>query len=157
MTATKSILIIEESPEDRAVYRRYLKGEVELNLDIYECESGEKALELCLDINPDLILVDYLLPDMDGLEFIETCRKVKGLNKFQAVLLTGQGNEAIALKAMKKNVRDYLIKGEMTPESLGQTVRKALAVGEPIASLDIPGNFRQILTKKTGKLTHFKK
>jgi len=132
MTPKKSILIIDDSSEDRAVYRRYLKGEVELNLDIYECESGEDALQLCLDIRPDLILVDYLLPDMDGLELLETCRTINGLNKVPAVLLTGQGNEAVALKAMKKNVRDYLIKGQLTPESLRQTVRKALGVAEEL-------------------------
>ncbi len=131
MTPKKSILIIDDSAEDRSTYRRYLKGEEELNLDIYECETGEEALELCLDIRPDLILVDYLLPDMDGLELIETCREIKGLSKVQAVLLTGQGNEAVALAAMKKNLRDYLIKGQLTPESLRQTVRKALeAEGE---------------------------
>lgn len=121
------MIIVEDNVEDRSVYRTYLERDPEYDYDIYECESGEEGLKLCMESQPDLVLVDYLLPDMDGLEFIGTCRTLNDNSKLQAVILTGQGNEAIALQSMKKNVRDYLIKGEITAESLQKTVREAIA------------------------------
>ncbi|PSB56647.1 ATP-binding protein [Chamaesiphon polymorphus] len=120
-----SILIVDDSETDRVTYRRYLESGTELGYQICDCETGEEALDLCERHCPDVILLDYLLPDTDGLQFLqELTERIGKLPPI--VMLTGQGNEAIAVEAMKHGVRDYLVKGQLTPQRLINSVTNAL-------------------------------
>ncbi|MEM8829114.1 MAG: ATP-binding protein [Cyanobacteria bacterium P01_G01_bin.19] len=123
------ILLVDDSAEDREVYRRYLSKELIASYQILEAESGEDALEQLTEVKPDLILLDYLLPDLDGLEFIEEL--TAQINHAPPiVMLTGQGNETIAVEAMKLGVKDYLVKGQLTPQSLMSVVKNVLQQSE---------------------------
>jgi PAS domain S-box-containing protein len=113
-----TILIIDDSPEDRAAYRRYLLQDDLYTYTILEEEYGENGLELCRLVKPDAILLDFLLPDIDGLEFLRELKTQIGRADLPVVMLTGQGNEAIAVRAIKGGAQDYLVKGTTTPESL---------------------------------------
>ena len=126
MTAPQyTILIVDDSAEDREVYHRYLTKEAVDSYKIVEVECGEDGLEQLASIEPDLILLDYMLPDFDGLEFIEELKtSVKDIPPI--VMLTGQGNEVVAVEAMKSGVKDYLNKGRLTSEILTVTVRNVL-------------------------------
>ena len=68
------ILIVEDSPEDRAAYRRRITQGREQNYQFWETGSGEEGIRLCAEIVPDCILLDYQLPDLDGLEFLDRVR-----------------------------------------------------------------------------------
>ncbi len=126
MTARQhKILIIDDSAEDRQTYRRYLKKEFILKYKIVEAETGEDGLEQLKLLQPDLILLDYLLPDFDGLEFIKEV-EAQGIKIPPIIMLTGEGNEVVAVEAMKKGVKDYLVKGKLTPEILLTSVKSVL-------------------------------
>ncbi|MBW4676221.1 MAG: PAS domain-containing protein [Desmonostoc geniculatum HA4340-LM1] len=126
MAQPLTILIIDDSPEDRQVYRRYLLQDQEHRYTILEAESGEEALALCQELQPEGILLDFLLPDMDGLEFLaELPQQLKG-NMPAVIMLTAYGNESVAVQAMKSGVQDYLIKGQTTAERLRSTVCSAI-------------------------------
>ncbi|MBD2414984.1 hybrid sensor histidine kinase/response regulator [Nostoc calcicola FACHB-389] len=126
MAQPLTVLIIDDSPEDRQVYRRYLLQDQEHSYTILEAESGEEALALCQELQPEGILLDFLLPDMDGLEFLaELPQQLKG-NMPAVIMLTAYGNESIAVQAMKSGVQDYLIKGQTTAERLRSTVYSAI-------------------------------
>ncbi|MFN6537190.1 MAG: PAS domain S-box protein [Nostoc sp. EkiNYC01] len=126
MAQPLTILIIDDSPEDRQVYRRYLLQDQEHSYTILEAESGEEALALCQELQPEGILLDFLLPDMDGLEFLaELPQQLQG-NMPAVIMLTAYGNESIAVQAMKSGVQDYLIKGQTTAERLRSTVYSAI-------------------------------
>lgn len=114
----RTILIIDDCPEDRETYRRYLLQDSRYTYTILEEEYGENGLELCRLVKPDAILLDFLLPDIDGLEFLEELKTQIGRTSLPVVMLTGQGNEAIAVQAMKSGAQDYLVKGNMTPQTL---------------------------------------
>lgn len=118
------ILIIDDSAEDREAYQRYINKQG-VKYQIAEAESGEEALEVYDDFNPDLILLDYLLPDYNGLEFIDEL-KLRGSSVAPTIVLTGQGSESVAVEAMKKGVKDYLIKNKLTPEILITTIANVL-------------------------------
>ena len=120
-----NILIVDDSPEDREVYRRYLSKEFFAEYHTVEVESGEEGLEILTLMQPDLILLDYLLPDCNGLEFIEEL-KVQNDRLPPIIMLTGQGSEAIAVEVMKSGVKDYLVKGQLTSKSLTASVKNVL-------------------------------
>ena len=114
----QTILIIDDCLEDRETYRRYLLQDSKFSYRILEEEYGENGLELCRLIKPDVILLDFLLPDIDGLKFLNELKTQIDFSDVAVVMLTGQGSEAIAVQVMKSGAADYLVKGEMTSESL---------------------------------------
>ena len=116
------ILLLDDSPEDRATYVRYLQKDREHDYETLEASSATIALEMCQEFLPDLILSDYSLPDMDGLTFWQTLIQQVGKETVPFLMLTGQGNEAIAAQSIKQGVQDYLVKGNLTPEGLRKTV-----------------------------------
>jgi DNA-binding NarL/FixJ family response regulator len=99
-----------------------------------QAETGEAGLALCRQYAPDLILLDYRLPDMDGLEFIDFYRQEhpQYSDRLPIFLLSGQAEEEIAVLAAQAKVLAYLIKGELTRESLSLSVRTALDAGDRV-------------------------
>ncbi len=119
------ILIVDDSPEDREVYTRHLKKCMDASsYCTFESETGQEGIQLCKDENPDCILLDYLLPDMDGLEFLSILKE-KGYPG-AVIMLTGQGSEAVAVDAMKSGAQDYLVKDKFSPEALHNAIVKAI-------------------------------
>ncbi len=135
MTEERRVLIIDDCPEDRETYRRYLLQDSDYTYIVLEEETGEKGLELCRLLKPDSVLLDYLLPDLDGLEFLNELRNKAGKVDIPVVMVTGYGNEAVAVQAMKSGAADYLVKGHTTPESLRIALRHAMENMELIKKL----------------------
>jgi PAS domain S-box-containing protein len=75
-----------------------------------EAESGLEGLQLAHDQKPDCVLLDYHLPDLNGLEFLAALTDEGGDVAVPVMMLTGTDNAAIAVEAMKRGARDYLIK-----------------------------------------------
>jgi signal transduction histidine kinase len=118
------ILIVDDSPEDRAMYQRLLLQDGEHPYRFLEAETGEEGLETALAESPDCLLLDYRLPDVDGLEFLARLRAKE--DHLPVIILTGQGNEAVAVEAMKSGAQDYLLKGAVTRDRLQRAVGNAI-------------------------------
>ena len=119
-----TILIVDDSAEDRAIYRRYLNQELSV-YKLVEAESGKSGVSLLESIQPDLILLGYLLPDFDGLEFLTRLKRQLDVIP-PTIMITGRGNEMVAVEAMKSGVKDYLVKDKLTPEILTTSVQRVL-------------------------------
>jgi diguanylate cyclase (GGDEF)-like protein/PAS domain S-box-containing protein len=106
-TYSRRLLHIDDSPEDRAACRRSL-GLHAPGWTLLEAEDGASGLALLRANPPDCILLDYHLPDLDGLELLAEmgalCREVP------VIIATGQGDERVAVNALKAGARDYLVK-----------------------------------------------
>ena len=87
-----TILIVEDSEADRVTYRRYLDQSAVFGCSVLESDSGEDGLAMLQTHQPDLVLLDYLLPDIDGLEFLQTLQSAQ-TSLPAIIMLTGQGNE----------------------------------------------------------------
>jgi len=122
----RTILIVDDSPEDRELYRRYLLRDREYSYNILEATLGQQGLELWQQHQLDAILLDYRLPDLDGLEFLAQLQPSTQQPCLAVIVVTGQGNEAIAVQAMKAGAQDYLVKGQITPEGLQIAVNGAI-------------------------------
>lgn len=119
-----TILIVDDSESDCLTYRRYLQSDRDHNYRILEAETLEEGLELWQSETPDGVLLDYRLPDGDGLEFLEILAEGKVDPKLPVIFLTGNGDERTAVKAMKLGAINYLIKEDLTPFIMYHNIQK---------------------------------
>jgi len=122
----QTLLIVEDSLEDRELYRRYLQQGSDDSYTILEASLGQQGLDRWQQHQPDMILLDYRLPDLDGLEFLSRLQSLIQQPHLPVIMVTGQGSEAIAVQAMKAGAQDYLIKEQITPEGLHLAIRGAI-------------------------------
>jgi signal transduction histidine kinase/CheY-like chemotaxis protein len=128
-----TILIIDDDDIDRMAVRRALKS-AGLALAIEEAGDSATALAL-LDRTPiDCIFLDYQLPGADGLEVLQAIQQRRIFTP--VVMLTGQGDEQLAVELMKAGATDYLSKNALSPERLAQTLRHAVRVGRAEAQAE---------------------
>ncbi len=122
------ILVIDDSAEDRTIFRHFLQNDKDVEYSFLEAELGENGIEICLTEMPDCVLLDYKLPDTDGLAVAKILNPDPANPVFPVILLTGRGDERLAVKAIKNGVQDYLVKGKITPEELRWSISKAVEV-----------------------------
>ncbi|MBD2498075.1 two-component system response regulator [Nostoc sp. FACHB-280] len=124
----RTVLIVDDSPNDREFYRRCLLKDKDYSYNILEATLGKQGLELWQQHQPDVVLLDYRLPDTDGLEFIATLYPASSQQLYLPVIVvTGQGSEIIAVQTMKAGAQDYLVKEQITAERLQMAVNSAIA------------------------------
>ena len=85
----RKILIVDDSAEDRATFRRFLQQDANASYLFEEASSGKKALTACQTFQPDCLLLDYRLPDLDGLQFLERLYEQTPSQASAVVVLTG--------------------------------------------------------------------
>lgn len=117
------LLVIDDDAIDRMVIIRALRSS-ERPVAVTEAEHYAGAMACLSARSFDLVLLDYHLPDSDGLSVVQAIRGM-GL-RIPIVMLTGQGDERVAVALLKAGATDYLTKGELTPERLLQTIGAAL-------------------------------
>jgi two-component system cell cycle sensor histidine kinase/response regulator CckA len=120
------VLIIEDECADREIYKRYLRHSTAFQFDFAESGSAAAGLEMSRRWAPDCILLDFNLPDMDGLEVLPRLRGESDRLPCAVVMLTAFGGEELAVNALKNGAMDYLPKGEVAPEVLSHTVVNAI-------------------------------
>src|SRR5208283_678791 len=117
------VLLIEDSPGDADLVRLRLvesKSDVQVN-----CVPRLSDALACLDVEtPALVLLDLNLPDSHGAETFRRIRQ-KAPN-VPVVILSGQDDEALAMKALHQGVQDYLVKGDITSNHLERAMRYAI-------------------------------
>lgn len=101
------LIIVEDEPAHAELMERGIKREFPgVRIDCFE--AIEDCLQQLDDHDPDMIISDYLLPGMNGLEFLEELQRRQ--RDIPVVVITGQGNENIAVRAMKLGAYDYIVK-----------------------------------------------
>jgi signal transduction histidine kinase/DNA-binding NarL/FixJ family response regulator len=126
MVDTWTLLIIDDCAADRKIYRRYLLQDPYNSYKILEADCAESGLALCQKVHCDVILLDFCLPDMSGLELFEYLNKEVFDTPKTVIMLTGRGDEEVAVQAMKQGAQDYLVKQYLKPDVLQQAVRNAI-------------------------------
>jgi DNA-binding response OmpR family regulator len=89
-------------------------------------ENGSGAIQLAQKEQPDLILLDIILPDKDGFSVLKTLKKDKATQAIPVILLTNLGQVQDQKYGQELGAQDYLIKANYTPEQISQKVQAVL-------------------------------
>src|SRR3990167_3688136 len=117
------ILIIEDDPLISRMYQKiftFEKFEVEL------AEDGEKGIEAVSKFQPTLILLDVMMPKMNGLQVLETLKQNDETKKIPVVMLTNLSGQQDAEVALQKGAVKYIIKSEYDPKEVSDMVKEVL-------------------------------
>jgi len=118
-----NVLVIDDTPEDRIAVRLALEA---AGFVLQEAADAEQGLKLARSSTPDCILLDYGLPDAQGLQVLESLREPGGTLPCAVVMLTGAGTADVATAAMKAGVLDYLVKDRLDAEMLRRAIGNAV-------------------------------
>jgi two-component system response regulator ResD len=99
-----TILVVDDEERIRRLLRMYLEKE---HFQIEEAEDGETALQMALEKDYDLILLDVMLPGIDG---VEVCSRLRLQKATPVIMLTAKGEEANRVQGFEVGVDDYVVK-----------------------------------------------
>lgn len=120
----KKILLIEDDDLIRQLYADTLRAE---ELQVYDFPNGASGLSALKQEKYDLILLDIMLPDINGLEILKQIKQDQTLKSIPVVLLTNLGQDSVIKEGFKLGADAYFIKLAYNPEQIVQEVKSILA------------------------------
>lgn len=90
--------------------------------------DGAKGLELAKKEKPGLIMLDVILPGLDGFSVLEELKKDKTMEKIPVIMLTNLGTEDDKIKGQKLGALDYLVKASLTPGQISDKIKEILKI-----------------------------
>src|SRR6266540_2236738 len=115
----RRILVVDD--EERMV--RFIRMNLEHDgFQVAEAFNGKQALQKLRDVTPDLILLDVMMPDIDGFEVLETIREITSV---PVIMLTAKGEEDDRVRGLERGADDYVIK-PFSPRELVSCVKAVL-------------------------------
>ncbi len=129
-----NILIVDDSPPMRAVIKKTVKASGFNVGQVFEASNGREALDVMRREWMDLVVTDYNMPEMNGLEMLEEMKKDEILQTVPVVMVTTEGSRERIERFMSMGVADY-IKKPFTPEEIRSKLNRIMGEDE-----DGPGN-----------------
>lgn len=125
MTTEKKnkILIIEDEKNLLDMYSMKLIKE---GFEVVKAENGEIGIETAKQIKPDAILLDVMMPKIDGFQVLEELKKIKEFSQTPIILLTNLGQAEDIKKGKAAGATDYIVKSENTPAQVAAKVEEIL-------------------------------
>lgn len=104
---TRAVVLLADDEPDM---RRYLKSELDADYNVLEAVDGVEALEKATELLPDIILLDMMMPQMDGLDVCRELRKRPATLNIPVILLTARADEETKFDALAMGANDFLAK-----------------------------------------------
>jgi len=117
------VAIVEDDQAISQMYR--IKFEAE-GFTVETAENGKLGLALAESMKPDIILLDLMMPEMNGDEMLEKLRKTTWGKDIKVVILTNMGEQEIPENVKKLGVVEVILKADMTPRQVADLVKKQL-------------------------------
>lgn len=105
--AEKSILVVDDEKDLLDLIEYNLKKE---GFNVIKAENGEEGIEKAKEFHPDLVLMDIMMPKMDGMEAVEKMRKDDELKSIPIIFLTARSDEKTEVEGLNKGGDDYITK-----------------------------------------------
>lgn len=111
----KKILIVEDDKTLLEMYKKKL--EVDGN-EVRTATDGNECFEVLPDFQPDVILLDLLMPNVDGFETLEKIRTTENLKETPVIIITNMDDDRSKQRALVLGANEYLIKSDLTPAQI---------------------------------------
>ena len=126
------VLVVDDEPQIRRALRLVLRAN---GYEVSEVGTGEEALDALVSHSFDLMILDLILPDVDG---VEVCRRLREWSRLPVVVLSAHGEEEVKVRALDQGADDYVTK-PFSPRELLARVRAALRRTSRSATTDVNG------------------
>lgn len=123
MGEKKKILIVEDDTFLRNLISQKLQKE---NFQVVEAIDGEEGLKKIKEEKPDLVLLDLILPEMDGFEVLRKVKEDPLLSSIPVIILSNLGQREDVERGMNLGAVDYLIKAHFTPGEIIEKIKNVL-------------------------------
>lgn len=123
----KKILLVEDDPLLIDIYSTKLK---QSGFEVRVVDNGEKALAAVKEQKPDLVLLDIVLPHIDGWDILQNLRSAEESKGIQIVILSNLGQKEEIAKGLRLGAAKYLIKAHYTPSEIVQEITNL--IGNPL-------------------------
>ncbi|HDZ12296.1 MAG TPA: response regulator, partial [Bacteroidetes bacterium] len=120
----KKILIVEDYPDQIELIQRAFQKQKSLDFEVEFAFTGEDCIRKYSSETFDALILDYKLPDYSGLEIFQKLKQI-GIS-VPVIIVTGQGDERVAVQAMKEGASDYIVKDLGYMNSLPKTVKNTI-------------------------------
>ncbi|QQS65014.1 response regulator [Candidatus Saccharibacteria bacterium] len=120
----KKILLVEDDDSLASVYTTRLQAE---GFDIQRVPNGEEALAAALKFDPDLILLDVMMPKVSGFDVLDILRNTPETANTKVIMLTALSQDSDREKAMSLGVDDYLVKSQVVIADVVERIRQHLS------------------------------
>ena len=120
MQESKKVLIIDDDVKLTEIYSEVLKG---AGFEIVVVNQANTAIESISAQRPDLVLLDILMPEVSGLELLETIKNNESINQIPIVFLTNLRDDDTIKQGLAKGAIGYLMKTELTPGQVVEEVK----------------------------------
>ena len=117
------IAIVEDDQAISQMYRIKFESE---GYVVETAENGALGLELAEKMKPDIILLDLMMPEMNGDEMLEKLRKKPWGKDIKVVVLTNVGEQEIPEPVKNMGVRSFILKADMTPRQVAEVIKNEL-------------------------------
>lgn len=118
------IAIVEDDAAISQMYR--IKFETE-GYQVETADNGKVGLELVKSMKPDILLLDLMMPEMNGDEMLAKMRETDWGKDIKVIILTNMGEQEAPDTLKTLNVRRFIVKAEMTPRQVAEMVKQELA------------------------------
>lgn len=118
------ILLVEDDPLISRMYQKIFDFE---KYEVTLASDGEEALTKVREVKPTLILLDVMMPKMNGLEVLDRIKSDPNTKSIPVVMLTNLAGEKDAETALAKGAVKYIIKSEYDPKQISDMVKEILA------------------------------
>jgi DNA-binding response OmpR family regulator len=119
------LLVVED---DEFLVKMYESGLTKEGFDVTTAGNGEEGLEKAGDIKPDLILLDLIMPKMDGFTCLEKIKEENAIKRIPVVILSNLGQDSDIKRGIEMGAEGYLIKTDFTIKQVAEKVRKILGI-----------------------------
>ena len=120
---TYKILLIEDNPAMNKVYRNRLTSE---GFEVVSAMDGQEGLDAAIKDKPDIVLLDLVMPKMDGFDVLVEIRKKYSKKKLPVIILSNLGQKSDIEKADKLGSNDYLVKADFSLIDAVKRIRQQL-------------------------------
>jgi two-component system chemotaxis response regulator CheY len=120
-----NVLVVDDSLPMRSVIKKTIKASGFKVGKLFEASNGREALDLLREEWLDLVLIDYNMPDMNGLELISEMKKDELLKSIPVIMTTVEGSQQRVKEFLEKGAADY-IKKPFTPEEIRDKLYKVM-------------------------------